>query len=187
MRQKLLIWEALFTLAVSIFGALLHFGYRWSGKKLLVGLFSPINESTWEHLKMLFFPSCLFGILEYCAVGKNIVNFLAAKSVSILAGMSVIVICFYTYTGILGTHWLAADILTFLLGVTCSSYLFLHLVHYKFFAPKAPLGAIALLAVLCACFFIFTVSPPHIGLFRDPATGDYGIKRSSTHCPHPPE
>lgn len=178
MREKLLLWETAYMITVSLLGTLLHFVYQWSGQKRLVSLFAPINESTWEHLKLLFFPSLLFTLLEYFAVGKEIENFLPAKVVGILAGMGIIVIVFYTYTGILGTNWLVADILTFLLVVVGSSYLFLQLIHYQFFSIQASLGTAILVAVLCACFFVFTFSPPHIGLFRDPITGCFGLKKS---------
>ena len=40
---------------ISILGVLLHFTYEWSDDNRIVGLFSAVNESTWEHLKLLFF------------------------------------------------------------------------------------------------------------------------------------
>ena len=36
---------------ISVLGVLLHFTYEWSGDNAVVGLFSAVNESTWEHLK----------------------------------------------------------------------------------------------------------------------------------------
>ena len=44
------------TIFVMILGTLLHFTYEWSGGNLLVASFSAVNESTWEHLKLLFYP-----------------------------------------------------------------------------------------------------------------------------------
>ena len=41
---------------VSIVGTLFHFVYEWSGNNILIGLFTPINESIWEHTKLIFFP-----------------------------------------------------------------------------------------------------------------------------------
>ena len=35
-------------------GVLFHFVYDWTGENAVVGLFTPINESTWERLKLLF-------------------------------------------------------------------------------------------------------------------------------------
>lgn len=49
---------------ISVLGVLLHFTYEWSGDNAVVGLFSAVNESTWEHLKLLFFPFLLLTILE---------------------------------------------------------------------------------------------------------------------------
>ena len=43
-----------------IFGTLSHFFYNWSGKNQIIGYFCPINESTWEHLKMLIVPILLY-------------------------------------------------------------------------------------------------------------------------------
>lgn len=172
-----MLWELIFVLAVSLFGSLLHFVYVLTGKKRLVGLISPVNESTWEHLKLLFFPSLFFGIVEYFAVGKYIPNFIPAKVVGLIAGMCLIIVVFYTYTGILGRNWLPADILTFLLGVVFSSCISLRLISAGLFASKALPGSLLLLILLCACFFLFTISPPKIGLFRDPISGTYGINR----------
>ena len=63
-----LIIGAVFTI---ITGTLLHFVYEWSGESLFVGIFSPINESVWEHLKLLFFPMSVWILIGYFIFGKN--------------------------------------------------------------------------------------------------------------------
>ena len=63
-----LIIGAVFTI---ITGTLLHFVYEWSGESLLVGIFSPINESVWEHLKLLFFPMSVWILLGILFLEKN--------------------------------------------------------------------------------------------------------------------
>ena len=55
---------------ISVLGVLLHFTYEWSGDNAVVGLFSAVNESTWEHLKLLFFPFLLLTILEVLLRGN---------------------------------------------------------------------------------------------------------------------
>ena len=62
-----LIIGAVFTI---ITGTLLHFVYEWSGESLFVGIFSPINESVWEHLKLLFFPMSVWILIGYFIFGK---------------------------------------------------------------------------------------------------------------------
>ena len=45
---------------VCAMGTLAHFVYEWSGNNPVVGLFCAVNESTWEHIKLLFFPMLLY-------------------------------------------------------------------------------------------------------------------------------
>ena len=51
-------------LFISILGVLLHFTYEWSDDNRIVGLFSAVNESTWEHMKLLAVPWVLWTIAE---------------------------------------------------------------------------------------------------------------------------
>ena len=53
-----------------ITGTLLHFLFQWSTYKPAIALFSSVNESTWEHLKLLFFPVLLYTLLE-CILYKG--------------------------------------------------------------------------------------------------------------------
>ena len=43
-------------------GTLLHFLFDWTGGNAVVALFSAVNESIWEHLKLLFYPMVLFAV-----------------------------------------------------------------------------------------------------------------------------
>ena len=60
MGKRLNFWPLAGFLTVSALGTLAHFAYEWSGKQLLAGAFCAVNESTWEHMKLLFFPALLF-------------------------------------------------------------------------------------------------------------------------------
>lgn len=66
--KKYIISGIIFTI---VFGSLLHFFYDWSGKNAIVGLFSPINESVFEHLKLLYFPMLLWIVPGYFIYGKK--------------------------------------------------------------------------------------------------------------------
>ena len=46
-----------------ILGIVSHFVYDWTGGNFFVGLFFPVNESTWEHMKLLYFPLLLFALV----------------------------------------------------------------------------------------------------------------------------
>ncbi|MEG2383587.1 MAG: DUF6512 family protein [Oscillospiraceae bacterium] len=163
---------AVFTL---LLGSLLHFSYGWSGGNVIVGAFSATNESTWEHLKLLAVPMLLFAVLEYALYGHRQENFVPVKVLAILLGMGTIVSSFYTYVGIVGQHFLWADIGTLLLGIFVSYRFSAHFLATDSFssARAVRLGWLGLLA-LVLCLVVFTASPPHIGLFLDPVTHRYG-------------
>lgn len=164
---------ALFTLVV---GTLLHFVYEWK-PNTLTALFGAVNESTWEHLKLLFWPTLVFGIAEYFLYGRELDNFVPTKVVSILLGMTAIVVLFYTYTGIWGTHVMWMDIAIFVIAVLISySYTAWQLqkLHPTPSSIQVVVALLLLLALLLV-FVFFTYTPPHIPLFADPTTGSYGV------------
>lgn len=160
-----------------IFGSLLHFVYEFSDNNRLAAVFGAVNESTWEHLKMLFWPMVLFGIFEYFAYGRQHRNFIPAKTLSISIGTFLIIAVFYTYTGILGFHLFICDILTFF-TVIIAAYIFSYrtiIMQRKYDSLTSEIVSWTGLVILITLFILFTFITPEIGLFLDPVTGTYGI------------
>ena len=116
MRKQLALWELGGFLFTAALGTALHFTYGWSGGNLLAAAFSAVNESVWEHMKLLFFPAFLWSVGQVCFLGRNYPNFLAARALSVLVGTALVPVLYFTYTGIAGTHVLWADIAVFLLA-----------------------------------------------------------------------
>ena len=110
MYKKLRRWEIAGFLFTALAGPLLHFAYQWSGERRIVAAFSAVNESTWEHMKLLFVPVFLFSLLEMAVLAGRYRNLLAVKLAVTLAGLAAIPVLFYTYTGVLGQGCMAADI-----------------------------------------------------------------------------
>lgn len=88
-----------------ILGTLLHFLYHWTGENGFIATFSATNESVWEHLKLVFFPMLVLGIVEYFFVKDKVNNYIEAKVIGIFVAISFVVVVFYTYTGMLGTNF----------------------------------------------------------------------------------
>ena len=147
MGKRLFYWELAGALFTAALGTLLHFVYDWSGGWVAAAAFSAVNESTWEHMKLLFFPMFLFSVVQVCCLGRNYPNFLAARGVSTVTGVALIPVLFYTYTGVLGRHLLWADIAVlylsvlgaFALGFPASAAGALHL---SLAADPGPAGAV---------------------------------------------
>ena len=154
----------------ALLGTFMHFTYDMSGQNSVVGVFSAVNESTFEHLKLLFFPIMLFGLLTYFIYGERYKNHSAVTLIAVLKGMAATVISFYTYVGILGRNFLLFDILTFLLGMyTAFSFSYKSLKSGdKYNSNILRKVSVALIFLLIFAFGIFTFYPPQIGLFDDP-------------------
>ena len=80
-----------------ILGTLLHFTYEWSGENIIVAAFSAVNESIWEHLKLLYFPMLLTLIIGYFYIGKSTPNFICSKVIGILSSILFTIAFFYIY------------------------------------------------------------------------------------------
>lgn len=174
MRRRLLFWELSGFLFTSAAGCLLHFVYEWSGRSVIASVFSSVNESTWEHMKLLFFPLLLFSVIQFCFVGKYYPNFFAARAVSTLAGLSLIPLLFYTYSGILGYNVNWVNISIFILAVLSAFILDASLLRKnKFPALWQQVLGMLVLWVLAFCFVWYTFHPPALGLWQDPVAAQF--------------
>ena len=172
---KFQIFSVIFTW---ILGTILHFLYEWSGDNKIIASFSAVNESTWEHLKLVFFPMLITTIIGFLVIGKDNKKFWCAKTIGIILAMSFIIVFFYTYTGIIGTNFAILDIGSFFVAVILGEYAAYKIMtneEYKLKCNKK----IAIIGLICIllCFIIFTYLPPHIGLFKDPISNGYGIQK----------
>ncbi len=176
MNTKMKNWYIAGAIFTMLFGTLLHFAYDWSGQSPLVGIFGAVNESIWEHLKLLFWPTLIFSIAEYNLFGREQKNFFVAKAASLYIGVLLIVILFYTYSGILGTNYLAIDILIFLLSVMVSWFVGYRIITSNHqVSRKANILSFFAILLLVLAFVVFTFTPPQLPLFEDPITGTCGI------------
>lgn len=152
---------------VSVLGTLFHFAYDFTGQNFLVGLFTPVNESTFEHMKLVFFPMLFFWLFTRKKFLKISPCSESAYLFSTLLGTLLIPVLFYTYTGILGYNISALDISTFYISVIIAFYTFYKNTNScKFEKHKSLLVFLNLL--LAALFIIFTVNPPELGIFVSP-------------------
>ena len=167
--------ELLGMIFIILVGTTLHFTFEMSGHQPVVGVFSAVNESVWEHLKLGFWPALLYAAIEYRYLKKLTNNFLFAKTVGIYLIPIIITILFYSYTAILGESVLVIDILTFVIAVVVGQLASYKLLTYRELSEKLNRISLVALVVLGVAFVFFTFYPPHLPIFRDPVTGEYGI------------
>ena len=102
MKVSIPVWQMGGFVFTGILGTFLHFLFDLAGGSLWAGLFSAVNESIWEHMKLLFYPMVLFALVEYGFWGKETPGFWKVKLPGILVGLTLIPVIYYSYTG--GAH-----------------------------------------------------------------------------------
>ena len=172
-RDADVVWIIVGIPVISVVGSVMHFVYDWSGGLTIIGLFAPINESIWEHLKLIFWPSLVWWIVGYFCIKKSyevsLSQWFCSGTTGLYIGPIFIVSFYYTYTGAFGIHSLFLDILSFIMGVATAQLFALHVYCYaKTRKSELILAGIAVF-LFGAAFIIYTISPPEIPLFFDPS------------------
>lgn len=169
---KYQLWGFVFASAV---GTFLHFLFDISGGALIFAPISGVNESTWEHMKLLFFPMLIYVFIENRLMRGEYPSFFCIKLRGILLGLLLIPILFYTIRGIFGDTPDFVNISIFFISAALA-YFYEYSLFKKYDGEKRdcriPLAAILFIAAL---FVVFTFRVPQIPLFEDPVTHTYGI------------
>jgi hypothetical protein len=174
-RKSVLIYELIGMVFIILLGSVLHFTFEWSGNQPIVGVFSAVNESVWEHLKLAFWPALLFMLIEYALLKKAGNNFAFAKTIGVYLMVVIIPIIFYCYTAISGKSIFVIDISTFIVAVIIGQLSSYKLLTYKKLPENLNRVSLIALVLLGLAFVLFTFYPPQLPIFRDPNTGKYGI------------
>lgn len=154
-------------LFTSILGTLSHFFYDWSGQNAVIALISPVNESTWEHMKLLFFPALLWSFFIPLPLREEYPSLRPALLLGTLLGTLCIPVLFYTYSGILGRTYTAVDIAIFFISTAVAFFIAGMLKNCPGIQKwRKTVSFLILLSTIA--FFVFTFLPPDIGLFAEP-------------------
>ena len=154
--KRLKLYLILGFLFTAVLGTLWHFLYDWTGRGAIAALFFPVNESTWEHMKLIFFPMLLCTAFLAARFKEEYPCLPGALLAGNLLGTLSIPVTFY-----------AADIAVFLAGV---------LIAFRTAWVLRESPAVCqyrnLIYLFTACFaalfFVFAFFPPAIGLFAEP-------------------
>ncbi|MDJ0272569.1 MAG: DUF6512 family protein [Candidatus Caldarchaeum sp.] len=155
-------------------GSFLHFTYELSGRNIAVALFSAVNESVWEHLKLAFFPALFLALPTYILLRRDYPNFFLGKTVGMLTTPLTIVVGFYGYETLFHSSNIVYDIGLFIFAVILGQLVSYRLIQTNWDKRLNALP-IAVLILFTVVFFLFTFQPPELELFKDPLTGGYGI------------
>ena len=175
MKKSVPTWQMGGFIFTSVLGTLLHFLFDLTGGSVAAALVSAVNESIWEHMKLIYYPMLLFAFVEYRVWGKEVPGFWCVKLKGILLALVLIPALYYLYTGALALSADWFNITIFFLAAAAAYWK-----ETKLFLHQRPCRlpeklALTLILLIAGVFTAFTFYTPHIPLFRDPITGTYGF------------
>ena len=174
MKRSVGLWQLMGFAVTALGGTLLHFLYDLTKGASWAAPFSGVNESTWEHMKLLFWPMLIFAIFERLFF-KGKTNFWWIKLKGILLGLLLIPVLFYTYNGAIGKSpdWL--NITIFFVSAAIAYIYETRQFNKENTRCKKPRLAFYTLCAIGIAFILFTFRTPELGIFKDPLTDTYGI------------
>ena len=174
MKRNIGLWQLMGFAITSLGGTLLHFLYDWLGEAVWIAPFSGVNESTWEHMKLLFFPMFICAIFQSFFF-RDRKSFWCVKLRGILLGITLIPVIFYTYNGVIGK---SPDWINIAIFFVCAAVAYIYETRQFNNSStdcKRPKLAILILYAVAVLFVVFTFKTPEINIFKDPLTGTFGI------------
>ena len=153
----------------------LHFIYDWWPNSLF-SIFAPVNESIWEHMKLIFTSYVFYGIFDYLLLKKNKLNFnnfVFQLFIVPIIGIILYLIIFIPLYDNFGENMIISIGLLFIIIIIeeILSYLFLKYKNIKF---NNIIGVIGIIVVYIV-FGYLTYKPIDNYLFFDIQESKYGI------------
>lgn len=170
------------TRIIAVFGIFLlsfpsHFIYNLF-PNILFSFFFPINESIFEHLKILFTSTIIYGLFDYLLLKKEQIKVNNFSFNLFLSSTLSILIFLLLYLPI---YYIIGEFLPLTLLLMILTYSLCQLISYYILSiKKIPyLNTLSILFIILIYlnFIILTFSPPKEDLFKDPITNTYGFKK----------
>lgn len=165
---------------ISIVGTISHFLYDISGHNKIIGLFTSVNESTWEHIKIGLTPTIIYSLYDGYIFGRN-PNYFFAKLCSLLSITLVIPLIYYSYKSILKRDITIINISSFYVAIIVSQFTFYYIINsgpiefiYQY------LSCISLF-IFFGAYLLLTLLPLELFIFKDPITKKYGFHGHASH------
>lgn len=164
-------------LPLGIVGSLLHFLFDWTGHNRVAAIFSAVNESYWEHIKIAVWPVALLHIVLFAAGGYQHPSFVPASTIALYSIPISMIGLIFLYKAITKRNVLWIDITVFFIVIAIAQAVFVLILGELTATTATVLLAALFLFGLLVAFSRFTLRPPREpDVFIDPLNQEYGLR-----------
>lgn len=161
-------------IVISLIGTISHFLYDLSNHNKIIGLFTSVNESTWEHIKIALTPTIFYSLYDGFIFGKN-PNYFFAKLICLLSIIIIIPLIFYTYQKVIKKRIVLIDISSFYISIIISQFLFYYCLNINEVSFICKYISCVLLFIVFGCYLLLTILPLELFIFKDPRNNQFGF------------
>lgn len=162
-------------IGIFIISFLSHFAYDIFPNIIFSFIF-PVNESIWEHMKILFTSTLLYGIIDYLLLKKYKIeynNFSFQLYFTALIGIPIYLVIYLPLYKLLGENMIISIVLLLIV------YIITQIVSYNILKEKniKILNIISIPVIILSYlgFIYLTYNPPHTYIFYDIKEDKYSI------------
>lgn len=159
-----------------IISFLVHFAYEILPNPLSAIIF-PVNESVWEHMKILYTSIILYGIIDYIILKKNKIqfnNFILNILIQCICSIITYLVIFLPIYFKIGENMFLA------ISIMLLSYIISYTISYYILTMKEKQNNIIWITLIIIGYIIFgylTYNPIHTQIFFDTQKEIYGIPK----------
>lgn len=151
-------------------GSWMHFWYKQSHESGVVSLFAPVDESVFQHLKLVHMPLMLWAWVRWTV--SDDIGYWGTFGMGSLCACAVIVIIYYLWLWTVGYDSLPVDLISYGLSMALAHYIGVEVWDVK---KVGEIRGVVLVTIITWLFMYWTWYPPNLELFRDPVNGNYGV------------
>ena len=169
-------WKIISPIILFILCSITHFGYNLF-PNFITSIIFPVNESIFEHMKMIYTSVLLFSLIEYLINKKrnwHINNLGINPFISGITNIASFLMLYLPSRLILNENMIFTFIILFISNIITA------FVSYKILSIKQFMDnkiGLVLTFLLYIPFAYFTYNPPHNSIFYDPKEELYGIPK----------
>ena len=155
---------------------LLHFIYE-AYPNFMFSVIAPVNESIWEHMKLIYSSFIIYGIIEFLFIRRRVKfnNYLFQLFLVPVIGIISYLIVYLPIYNIFGEN-LVFSIFLLIVIIILEEIFSYYILRMNIIKNGKVIGLIGIILGYIL-FFYFTYYPPHNYLFLDIQTNSYGINK----------
>ena len=171
-KVKIFIIILLFIISIPI-----HYIYKWF-PNIVTSIFFPVNESIFEHMKIIYTSIVIVSILEYFIYKNSTIkvnNFILSIPIVSIIGITFYLIIYIILNNFIKHNIIISISLLYIIFIICE-ILSYYILKSKAINKSCIIG-IFLITISYISFTYLTYYPPKNYLFLDNKTNTYGIKK----------